>query len=216
MWFAGGSSSKALLTTYGLETLLHYSKISGNTNAAILSRASFEVGLPKEGLCVLFKLKKQITSQNVYQAACQLVLASLSSDFRPIVVLSDLRDDWRIFWLDQRTMWVGKLAGRGAALSVIQGCVDAAAAQVSEGRSTPKNTALTMPPVLANRESQILRKAAGVVIDSVDAPLLSLVDQLPPEEAREVYAQVMLHRLSLQPSFCGLADVNAETMPYFS
>lgn len=74
-WLEAGSKNGSLLDTKGYKELLHYSSISGNTDAAIVTRASMECLVPKEGLCILFELKKEVKPNHVYQAACELFLA---------------------------------------------------------------------------------------------------------------------------------------------
>jgi hypothetical protein len=202
-WLEAGSKSGSLLDTKGYEELLHYSSISGNTDAAIVTRASMECLVPKEGLCILFELKKEVKPNHVYQAACQLVLANLASNFNPVVILTDLAEHWQLFWLDESTVWHTKLASRHAALAVIQGCVAAA-----EAACTSSSTAVshTLPQVVADRNASFLsQRAFRAVGREEDAQLLSLTDQLPPEDAHELYARVLLRQLSMQPALCGFA-----------
>jgi hypothetical protein len=202
-WLEAGSKSGSLLDTKGYEELLHYSSISGNTDAAIVTRASMECLVPKEGLCILFELKKEVKPNNVYQAACQLVLANLASNFNPVVILTDLAEHWQLFWLDESTVWHTKLASRHAALAVIQGCVAAAEAACMSSSTAVSHT---LPQVVADRNASFLsQRGFRAVGREEDAQLLSLTDQLPPEDARELYARILLRQLSMQPAICGFA-----------
>jgi hypothetical protein len=207
VWLEAGPKRGSLLDTKGYEEVLHYSSITGNTDAAIVTRASMECLVPKEGLCVLFELKKEVKPSHVYQAACQLVLANLASHYNPVVILTDLAEHWQLFWLNESTVWHTKLASRRAALTIIQGCVAAAeAACMSSSTAVSQTLPQTLPQVVADRKASLLsQRVIGAIRREEDAQLLSLADQLPPADAHEVYARVLLRQLSMQPALCGFA-----------
>jgi len=105
LWFQAGDRNKTLLNLVGYGDLLYYSHITGNTDAAIITRVNHSTHIVRGGLCVLFALKKEINEASVYQAVCELVVASiLSRQWKPVVVLSDLMEEWQLFWMNGVTV----------------------------------------------------------------------------------------------------------------
>jgi hypothetical protein len=206
VWLGAGPDDASLLDTRGYEDLLHYSCITGGADAAICIRDAAECMVPKSGLCVLFRVAKEVSEAHEHQAACQLVLANLASEFKPVTILTDLAERWQLFWLDDSTVWHTRLASRRAAIAVIQGFVAAAEAAWSSATSATSATTAVLPQVVADRKSTFLaQRVAGVVMTEADAQLLSQADQLPPEDALKVRVRVFLRQLSMQPALCGFA-----------
>lgn len=55
------------------------------------------------------------------QAMAQLLAANiLSRQHRPVVVVTDLKEDWRLLWVDKATIMVGTCSGSAAAVAIIQ------------------------------------------------------------------------------------------------
>jgi hypothetical protein len=68
-------------------------------------RVNYLTHIVRGGLCVLFELKKMVDEASVYQAVCELVVASiLSTQWKPVVVLTDLMEYWQLFWLNGATV----------------------------------------------------------------------------------------------------------------
>lgn len=208
VWLEAGGKSRGLLDLKGHEASLCYSSITGNTDAAIITRDSYDAKCPREGLCVLFELNKVVGSDAVYQAACELIVAAiLSPSWQPVVVLTDLEQHWQVFWMSGMTVKHALLPGRRAATAIIKGCVQQAAAKASgQDLSAP----VALPAVLAGREVADLegrvRAAAWGAGAAVNPDLLDLQDMLPAEEMREVYAQVLLQQVSMLPVFSSAAQ----------
>lgn len=81
VWLEGGNNNKSLLTVVGMEHVLYYRSIMGNTDAAIITRASNDCLLPNSGLRILFDLKKpeKMDKAAVFQAAAQIVWPTCSA-----------------------------------------------------------------------------------------------------------------------------------------
>ena len=63
--------------------------------------------------------------RSVFQVTAQLLAASaLSSAYQPFGVLSDLRDEWHIFWLDGKIMYQYTAPSRSAGVGFIQGMLE--------------------------------------------------------------------------------------------
>lgn len=202
VWLEAGRQDKNLLDLYGHDSSLYYHSIKGNADAVIVTRDSYAAMSPREGLCMLFELKKVVKPQAVFQAACQLVVSTiLSPDWQPVVVLTDLAEHWQLFWMDGKTVQHARLPSRPAAVAVIKGCVQQAAAQAA-GDELPASLAL--PEVLARRKAadlvgNVLAAASGV--GAVHADLLDLHGMLPAEEMQDVYARLLLRQVSMLPVF---------------
>lgn len=65
-------------------------------------------------------MTKAISTQEYYQAYAHLLLANVHAPrFRPVVVVTDLIDDWTIHWLDRRRICTFACPDRGTALAII-------------------------------------------------------------------------------------------------
>lgn len=211
VWLEGGNKNKGLLDLQGHGASLYYSSITGNTDVVIITRDSYDAMCPREGLCILFELKKVVVTDAVYQAACELIVAAiLSPSWQPVVVLTDLAEHWQVFWMSDTTVKHARLSSRRAAVAVIRGCVQQAAAQASGQKL---EAPVTLPAVLAGRKVADLegrvRAAALGGGAAVNPDLLDLQDMLPAEEMREVYAQVLLRQVSMLPAFSNMGHKGA-------
>lgn len=206
LWHQAGDRDKHLLDLAGYEDLLYYSNITGNTDAAIITRVNYLTHIVRGGLCVLFEFKKVVNEASVYQAVCELVVASiLSTQWKPVVVLTDLMEDWQLFWMNGATVKHMRCPSRAAAVVVIKGCVDQAATAAA-GKELPVQQQLApqlaLPVELADRKvpdlARSVQAAAGA---AVNPDLLDLADMLPAEEMQDVYARVLLQQVSRLPVF---------------
>ncbi len=99
---------------------LHFGSVHFNpatSMQAIVTKISKEMGLPHLELCILFELMKPNNiGRGLYQAMCQALLASMvSPNTAPVVVLTDLQEYWRLFWVDKDEMKAGSCESRGEA-----------------------------------------------------------------------------------------------------
>lgn len=159
VWLSARREQPDLLTSSNQEGQLYYQEISGTTDVAIVTRASMDGMVPSAGLCVLFELKApgNMGDDAVYEAAAQLVLANHHAPkLRPVVVLTDLRDSWRLLWLDGRAVVVTVCSSRGEALWMIEGCVQQAAQLGQQLAGMPSfefsGKAFSLPHALADRQ----------------------------------------------------------------
>ena len=78
--------------------------IKGTSDLAVLDR-DFENALaPRAGIILLFELKKEIQERDARQAQLQTISGNRVSQFRPVVVLTDLRESWRYYWIKDRNL----------------------------------------------------------------------------------------------------------------
>lgn len=214
VWLSAGKKAPGLLDVVGQAELLHYDKISGNTDVAIVTRASQLIDLPSTGLCILWELKKvgQVDKTAEFQAACQLVLANvLSSQLQPVVVLTDLNEKWQVLWMDGNTVFVGVCPSRCAAVSVIQGCMRQAevlatlpSCQPLGGGALPSAPGMQLPVELAKR-----RSALFTIPPQPDDRLDELDGFLPQHELLEARALTALQQLRRIPVFAGMLHGDA-------
>jgi hypothetical protein len=213
VWVKGGSQLPHLLDVVGMGDVLHYTKITGNTDAAIVTRASSQVAMPQSGLSVLFELKKptSLVPNANYQAACQLVLANLKSPLLlPIVVLTDLQDCWRLLFMNANTVMLAS-CGRPQAVQLIRDCVTQAAALANSSSggacsSTEMSPVLSLPVELAQRSTPF-QPGCGLpgTTDGLD-------DLLPEADQQYARALAALSLVRAIPAFGGIAP-EAEDIP---
>ena len=222
-WLAGGSAMPALLSISGYEDELHYSTINGNTDAAIITRASRQVHLPSTGLCILFELKKpaNMNSAATYQALCQLVLANMHSPtFRPVVCCTDLGKQWELLWLDGSIVKTAAIQQPAHALDLLQGCMQHAAA-VATGTEAlvaaggpSSSTASDMPSVLAARKQLMLAVGgADAVPGAMEMQLNDLAGFLHEEELRQAHAWALVQQVTRMPAFSMLQHQHQHAVP---
>jgi len=53
------------------------------------------------GLKVVFKLKKNVICSGINQAIVEIILANALSAYAVLIVLTDLKNDWHFFWLQE-------------------------------------------------------------------------------------------------------------------
>lgn len=215
-WLEGGQKLRQLLTTSNTFGRLYYSKISGNTDAAIVSQAALNAMLPNAGLHILFELKKQVEAANLFPALCQLLLANIhSTHCKPILVLTDLGSSWNVYWMDGMTIKGGACSSAAAAVALVQAAVAAAAAAEAA-------TAAAQNPALAEAAAQQANAyLAGPAVPHIvserqplpesfvaSAPdvgnIAELEGMLPEEEYKEAVAETWLGMLRRMPLFHGL------------
>jgi len=83
-------SKSHLGTSHGLQ---------GTSDIAVLDRDMVRHSVKRAGILVLFELKKAVAEGDVRQAQLELIASCKISQFRPVVVLTDLQEEWRTFWL---------------------------------------------------------------------------------------------------------------------
>jgi hypothetical protein len=206
-WLEGGGKQKGLLSTVDHSGRLYYQKVSGNVDAATVTRASVEVQLPKTGLCILFELKKAVEPNSMFQAMAQLLLANVHSpDWRPAVIVTDLREYWSLLWMDGAEIKVGKFDTSGAAWVVVSALIAAAEAQATPQRAAASDAVPSsraspqaVPDFLASRNP--LPSSPAV---ATDTRLADLVDLLPDNELKAAQATLWVQQLLRLPTFsCG-------------
>lgn len=95
----------------------------GTTDVAIVDR-DLDC-FPSTGLKVRFELKKNtglgFSSRARFQTMVSLMLANVHSRFlKPVAMLTDLVDDWVIFWMDQLKIHFRKFETRSMALGYLE------------------------------------------------------------------------------------------------
>lgn len=206
-WIEGGNKQKTLLTVAGIAHLLHYGKLSGNVDAAIITAAAKKTMFWNTGLRILFELKKKVTHEHHFQACAQLLLANiLSQSHKPVVVLTDLRDVWQLLWLDKTTIWIAHWDSRAEAIATIDLLIKEAALHadspvIPSGQSSGIQD---LPDPIAKRAPlpPFTDSSAG----AADAGLADLVGMLPDAEMGDAHATVMVQQLLKLPVFSDVAQ----------
>ncbi|GJJ78174.1 hypothetical protein EMPS_10533 [Entomortierella parvispora] len=81
-------------------------ELNGTTDMVILPEEYLNTTLLVPGLQIGIELKKSDVGyqKHTFEATLQLLSASLSSNFCPVIVLTDLKEYWRFFWLEPRVI----------------------------------------------------------------------------------------------------------------
>lgn len=109
-------------------------KFSGTLDAAIVNDAYIETGFVVSGILVGIEVKKNVTPKNNMQAILELLIAGLSSEYSVVNILTDLRDVWRFFWLEQGLIVSCQLK-RLQAVNFIESTAE----EISSGMSVPSS-----------------------------------------------------------------------------
>ncbi|CAG8811117.1 25866_t:CDS:1, partial [Dentiscutata erythropus] len=74
--------------------------IRGGTDVVVVGENDVSNNLIQENIYAILEIKKYVERKNVMQTILELIAADLTTIDTRIVfgILSDLRDDWRIFW----------------------------------------------------------------------------------------------------------------------
>ena len=109
-----------MLSVSSLADELGY-EISGTTDVAFVLRHAARINQPANGLRIVFELKKKRDNSNHFQAMITLLLSNLlSCPLKPIVVLTDLREEYTFYWLDGCTVFYYPADSPGIALGIIK------------------------------------------------------------------------------------------------
>ena len=109
-----------MLSVSGLVNELGY-EISGTTDVAIVLRRAAQINQPANGLRIVFELRKKRDDKAHFQAMVTLLLSNLlSGPLKPIVILTNLGDEYTFYWLDGRTIFYCPSDSSGIALGIIK------------------------------------------------------------------------------------------------
>jgi len=108
-----------------LNTDIHGSvtiKLRGNTDAALVLKGYTGQHIDRHGAVLLVELKKptNLSNKSVHQAIAQLLCQAVTDlPQAPVVLLTDLIDDWMFYWIVERDVCCAK-CDRGTAESVVK------------------------------------------------------------------------------------------------
>ncbi len=127
---------KNLLTHVSMHTLGYNFK--GTTDMVLCSRNAVRSNIHTSGMRVLLEVKKAPVHDDSHQAMVILLLAnSLNPKFKPVVVLTDLRDSWVFFWLEGHCIW-HSAQDRPAAAGILEDMLQQEELNNSEVQTLPK------------------------------------------------------------------------------
>jgi len=127
--------SKSLGTTVG---------IRGTSDLAVLDRGFDSALTPRAGIIVLLELKKDPQPKDVRQAHLELIAACRISQFRAVVVLTDLRESWRFYWIKDKDLCMMSIRSASQAFNIMD--------QLFASHSDPqRDVSAVLPQLLINR-----------------------------------------------------------------
>ncbi|GIL91766.1 hypothetical protein Vretimale_14884 [Volvox reticuliferus] len=89
--------------------------LRGSCDIALCTSAAVRNNMPETGLRIVVELKKDEVNFNSYQLAAELLAANQQSPFlKPIGVMTDLMDAWRLMWAAEDSMNLYYCMGRRA------------------------------------------------------------------------------------------------------
>ena len=115
--------------------------------------------------------------------------------FKPVVVLTDLREDYRFYWLDGHTIRVYPAPSSSAAWGLIDLLFDSE--EVTETGVVPKTLDADVMPVAKRQRLVLEGAAAGEGV----ANLSELEGFLDPQELQASYVSQLLQQLHRSPAF---------------
>jgi len=118
--------------------------LNGTSDIAIIDSKLDEEMLPQAGIVTLFELKKQVSREHVLQAHLELIAASRLSQLQPVVVLTDLKNTWKMYWIQDAKICIMGLT-RSQAFQVMSLSLQ----QVY--KRLPPETSFKLPDKLVNR-----------------------------------------------------------------
>lgn len=178
--------AKELLTQVSKHTLGYNFK--GTTDIILCSRNAVRSHIYTSGMRVLLEVKKAPVHDDSYQAMVILLLAnSLSPNFKPVVVLTDLRDSWVFFWLEGQCIW-HSAQDRPAAAGILEDMLEHEELKNSEVQTLPKEDC----DRLGIYKRHIFDPNADGHKDQQDTSLADTIDSLSAEEAAITKVQYML------------------------
>ena len=175
-----------LLTQVSMHTLGYNFK--GTTDIILCSRNAVRSHIYTSGMRVLLEVKKAPVHDDSYQAMVILLLAnSLNPKFKPVVVLTDLRDSWVFFWLEGQCIW-HSAQDRPAAAGILEDMLEHEELENSEVETLPKEDC----DRLGIYKRRIFDPNADGHKDQQDTSLADTIDSLSAEEAAITKVQYML------------------------
>eukprot|EP00891_Asterochloris_glomerata_P001814 jgi/Astpho2/1814/fgenesh1_pg.00037_%23_16_t len=178
-------------------------KFRGTTDVAVVDKVAYQAEEYKHGLRLLFELKKKPDAAATAQAKISLLLANIhSAKLKPVVVLTDLREDYRFYWLDGHTIRVYPAPSSSAAWGLIDLLFDSE--EVTEGGVVPKTLDADVMPVAKRQRLVLEGAAAGEGV----ANLSELEGFLDPQELQASYV--------LQQSVAALKNVFGNNIKKYS
>ncbi|PNW88515.1 hypothetical protein CHLRE_01g032900v5 [Chlamydomonas reinhardtii] len=99
--------------------------LKGSCDLALCTSAAVQAFSPHLGLRIVVELKKEVKSGHVDQLAAKLVAAnSVSPNFKPIAVMTDLVDAWLIAWIGRETIMIYPCHDRAKAVGILRAFLD--------------------------------------------------------------------------------------------
>lgn len=145
----------------------------------LCSRNAVRSNIHTSGMRVLLEVKQAPVHVDSYQAMVILLLAnSLTPKFKPVVVLTDLRDSWVFFWLEGQCIW-HSAQDRPAAAGILEDMLQQEELKNSEIMTLPKEDC----DRLGIYKRRIFDPGAGGHRDQQDTSLADTIDSLPAEQA---------------------------------
>ncbi len=116
VWEIVDNNKKFLSVTK--ESLGSKYSLHGTSDISIIDKSFWVAKMKQSGILVLFELKKKVSEEHVRQAQLELIAASAVSQCSPLVVLTDLVDDWNIYWIKDHKICI-MVASRPQAFQVL-------------------------------------------------------------------------------------------------
>jgi len=110
--YYNGSDSPELLTTMNASAQFRF---KGTTDIAVVEKTYVASSTVSSGVRVAIELKKTPGGKHVMQAVTELLCATAKSNFPVVVLLTDLGDVFRFFWIHEKSILDWKLERRKAA-----------------------------------------------------------------------------------------------------
>ncbi|KAK9810832.1 hypothetical protein WJX73_010692 [Symbiochloris irregularis] len=116
----------------------------GTTKVLISDRSAISVQHPQSRSYIAWELKKKIAAADYLQAKVTLLCSNIHSPkTKPVVVLTDLSDEWVLLWLNERTIFLAPFQGRSHAVGYLENLL-ATVSRFSADEAIVSDTAPTL------------------------------------------------------------------------
>ncbi|KAG2445741.1 hypothetical protein HXX76_000347 [Chlamydomonas incerta] len=174
--------------------------LKGSTDLALCTSAATKGNSAQSGLRIVVELKKEPAERTPWQLITELLAANIRSPlFKPIAVMTDLGDNWRLAWIDQKQVKVYICTGRPEAVGILRAFLEkerltpdcAGIAQLAEEAGI--DAAELDPGGLLKRRRLQLGTAPRDVANLDD--LLDLADDLGEHDMHQITCQALLQNM---------------------
>ena len=103
-WIDAANHHSKMLSVTSLAHQFGY-EFAGTSHVALVLKQAARIGQPATGLRIVFELNRHSSNNAHYKAMITLLMSNVLSRFlKPIVIVTDLGDQYNFYWLDDHSV----------------------------------------------------------------------------------------------------------------